>query len=107
MVLFLDLFDPFIFRYGAHAFVKDQDGSNIESFLESQINDDTNDLQGVNPIVALLSKLLDDRDLDIRTKVTEGLCKLMMSKVIASPKLFTRLILMWYNPVTDANGRLR
>ena len=50
-----------------------------------------------NPIVAKLSELLDDRDLDVRTKVAEGLCKLMMSKVITSSKLFTRLILMWYN----------
>ena len=60
-----------------------------------------------NPIVAKLSELLDDRDLDVRTKVAEGLCKLMMSKVITSSKLFTRLILMWYNPVTNPNGRLR
>jgi hypothetical protein len=68
-----------------------------------------NDLnaQGGNPVVAILSKLLDDRDLDLRTLVTEGLCKLMMSKVITSAKLFTRLILMWYNPVTEANGKLR
>ena len=54
-----------------------------------------------------LGELLDDRDLDVRTKVAEGLCKLMMSKVITSSKLFTRLILMWYNPVTNPNGRLR
>ena len=105
--------------YGANAFVDQEsindDGTNkIESLLESQISSltstlgvESDNLQGVNPIVALLSKLLDDRDLDIRTKVTEGLCKLMLSKVIASSKLFTRLILMWYNPVTDANGRLR
>ena len=101
--------------YGAHAFVDQESGhadgsssANIESLLESQmITKEESEIQGVNPIVALLSKLLDDRDLDIRTKVTEGLCKLMMSKVIASSKLFTRLILMWYNPVTDANGRLR
>ena len=109
----LEVIFDLLMWYGAYAFVdqdgNDGNGSNIESFLESQINPDTggNDLQGVNPIVALLSKLLDDRDLDIRTKVTEGLCKLMMSKVIASSKLFMRLILMWYNPVTDANGRLR
>ena len=106
----LEVIFDLLMWYGAYAFVdqdgNDGNGSNIESFLESQINAD-NDLQGVNPIVALLSKLLDDRDLDIRTKVTEGLCKLMMSKVIASSKLFMRLILMWYNPVTDANGRLR
>ena len=64
-------------------------------------------LQVGNPVVSKLSELLDDRDLEVRTKVAEGLCKLMMSKVITSSRLFTRLILMWYNPVTDANGRLR
>ena len=31
----------------------------------------------------------------------------MMSKVITSAKLFTRLILMWYNPVTETHGKLR
>ena len=41
-----------------------------------------------------LGELLDDRDLEVRTKVAEGLCKLMMSKVITSSKLFTRLILV-------------
>ena len=40
-------------------------------------------------------------------QVTEGLCKLMLSKVITSAKLFTRLILMWYNPVTESHGKLR
>ena len=51
-------------------------------------------LSGGNPVVAKLSELLDDRDLEVRTKVAEGLCKLMMSKVITSSKLFTRLILV-------------
>lgn len=84
--------------YGVSVFV-DQ-----ESMLDQSIEDQE---KGSNPILSKLSELLDDRDLDVRTKVTEGLCKLMMSKVITSSKLFTRLILMWYNPVTDTNGKLR
>ena len=58
-------------------------------------------------MVAILSQLLDDPDIDIRTRVAEGLCKLMMCGAIVGPKLFTRLILIWYNPVTEADGKLR
>ena len=63
--------------------------------------------QGGNSVVAILSQLLDDPDLEIRTLVTEGLCKLMLCGSIASPKLFSRLILIWYNPMTEADGKLR
>merc|ERR1712223_2013899 len=56
---------------------------------------------------AILSQLLDDPDIEIRTRVAEGLCKLMMCGSISSPKLFTRLILIWYNPITEADGKLR
>ena len=113
------IFD-FLMWYGPQAFM-DQDsldnGHTMETVLDMQLSEvynqassnlsDNADAQGANPVVAILSKLLDDRDLEIRTKVTEGLCKLMLSKVITSAKLFTRLILMWYNPVTEASGKLR
>merc|ERR1719211_483843 len=62
---------------------------------------------GGNSVVAILSQLLDDPDIEIRTRVAEGLCKLMMCGSISSPKLFTRLILIWYNPITEADGKLR
>ena len=62
---------------------------------------------GGNSVVAILSQLLDDPDIEIRTRVAEGLCKLLMCGSISSPKLFTRLILMWYNPITEADGKLR
>lgn len=87
--------------YGVASFTEQESMFETSSFSEDDAS------QSGNPIVSKLSELLDDRDLEVRTKVTEGLCKLMMSKVITSSKLFTRLILMWYNPVTDANGRLR
>jgi len=112
----LEVIFDLLMWYGLQAFL-DTECDNIESVLDSTLTDtytqggnlSFNDLsvQGANPIVAVISKLLDDRDLDIRTKVTEGLCKLMMSKVITSAKLFTRLILMWYNPVTETHGKLR
>ena len=51
--------------------------------------------QGGNSVVTILSQMLDDPNLEIRTVVTEGLCKLMLCGAIASPKLFSRLILIW------------
>ena len=43
----------------------------------------------------------------LRTLVAEGLCKLILSGAITSNKLFTRLILMWCNPVNDANIKMK
>ena len=31
----------------------------------------------------------------------------MMCGAIASPKLISRLLLVWYNPITEANGKLQ
>ena len=93
--------------------------SNIDSLLESELSDTTSykeghrltqaelNTQGGNSVVAILSKLLDDQDLEIRTKVAEGLCKLLMIGSISSAKLFQRLILMWYNPLAESDGKLR
>ena len=130
----LEVIFDLLMWYGPQSFMDDDSiasGRTLESVLDSQLSDvyaqvrqlllsstvvdvtfqggNVNDLNipGVHPVVAILGKLLDDRDLEIRTKVTEGLCKLMMSKVITSAKLFTRLILMWYNPVTEVSGKLR
>ena len=95
----LEVIFDLLMWYGILAF-NDQD-STLESMFESQ--EDALNLSSAlaldvsqvgNPVVAKLSELLDDRDLEVRTKVAEGLCKLMMSKVITSSKLFTRLILV-------------
>ncbi|KAL0203816.1 hypothetical protein M9458_001834, partial [Cirrhinus mrigala] len=37
----------------------------------------------------------------------EGLAKLMYCGRISSPKLLSRLVLLWYNPVTEDDQRLR
>ncbi len=58
--------------------------------------------------MAFLVPLLNDPDGEVRSKVVEGMCKLLMSGVISSPKLLQRLILMWYNPaVADEEGKMR
>ena len=44
---------------------------------------------------------------DIRTVCAEGLAKLMLSGRLVSSKVMSRLILLWYNPVTEDDTRLR
>ena len=51
--------------------------------------------QGGNSVVAILTKILDEPDLELRTEVAEGLCKLLMIGSINSPKLLSRLLLIW------------
>ena len=92
--------------------VQDDELSNLESALDSEQGcsmptQKQFETHGGNSVVAILSQLLDDPDIEIRTRVAEGLCKLMMCGSISSPKLFTRLILIWYNPITEADGKLR
>uniref|UniRef100_A0A8C5LK80 Non-SMC condensin I complex subunit G n=1 Tax=Leptobrachium leishanense TaxID=445787 RepID=A0A8C5LK80_9ANUR len=44
---------------------------------------------------------------EIRTETAEGLAKLMFSGRLISAKLLSRLVLLWYNPVTEEDTKLR
>lgn len=44
---------------------------------------------------------------DLRTETAEGLAKLMYTGRITSAKMLSRLVLLWYNPVTEDDTRLR
>ena len=93
----------------------DEELSSIESVLSGtsvfkrgqNLTQDEIDNHGGSGVVAVLSQLLDEPDIETRTLVIEGLCKLMMCGSIASPKLISRLLLVWYNPITEVNGKLR
>merc|ERR1719392_642851 len=63
--------------------------------------------QGGNSVVAILTKILDEPNLELRTEVAEGLRKLLMIGSINSPKLLSRLLLIWYNPMTESDSKLR
>ncbi|XP_033871487.3 condensin complex subunit 3-like [Acipenser ruthenus] len=61
----------------------------------------------VNNILSLLLGFLDSEVPELRTETVEGLAKLMFSGRLVSAKLLSRLILLWYNPVTEDDTRLR
>ncbi|XP_051994084.1 condensin complex subunit 3 [Xyrauchen texanus] len=58
-------------------------------------------------ILKMLSDFLDSEICELRTETAEGLAKLMFCGRIVSPKLLSRLVLLWYNPVTEDDLRLR
>lgn len=61
----------------------------------------------VQSILKMLSEFLDSEVCELRTETAEGLAKLMYCGRILSPKLLSRLVLLWYNPVTEDDQRLR
>ncbi|KAM8772341.1 condensin complex subunit 3 [Acanthopagrus schlegelii] len=58
-------------------------------------------------ILVMLSEFLDSEVSDLRTETAEGLAKLMYTGRISSAKMLSRLVLLWYNPVTEDDMRLR
>ncbi|XP_041789440.1 condensin complex subunit 3 isoform X2 [Chelmon rostratus] len=58
-------------------------------------------------IIVMLSDFLDSEVSDLRTETAEGLAKLMYTGRISSAKMLSRLVLLWYNPVTEDDTRLR
>ncbi len=44
---------------------------------------------------------------EVRTVAAEGLAKLLLSGRVVSHKLLSRLLLLWYNPITEDDTHLR
>nr|XP_006813156.1 PREDICTED: condensin complex subunit 3-like [Saccoglossus kowalevskii] len=58
-------------------------------------------------VLNIMTTLLDCESSEIRTVAAEGLCKLLLSGRIVSSKLISRLVILWYNPITEDDTRLR
>ena len=66
----------------------------MESYLATLTQSELN-TQGGNSVVAILTKILDEPDSELKTEVAEGLCKLLMVDSINSPKVLSCLLLIW------------
>ncbi|XP_065490302.1 condensin complex subunit 3 isoform X1 [Caloenas nicobarica] len=61
----------------------------------------------IHNLLQLLSGFLDSEFSELRTEAAEGVAKLMFFGRLISAKLLSHLILLWYNPVTEEDTRLR
>ncbi|KAM6261729.1 condensin complex subunit 3 [Porphyrio hochstetteri] len=61
----------------------------------------------LNSLLQLLSSFLDSEFSELKTEAAEGIARLMFSGRLTSAKLLSRLVLLWYNPVTEEDTQLR
>ncbi|KAI0235791.1 Condensin complex subunit 3 [Lamellibrachia satsuma] len=69
--------------------------------------DDTNRRNCAQNVVSFLIGLLESESSEVRCMVAEGLAKLMLCGRVVSSKLLSRLLLLWYNPITEDDALLR
>uniref|UniRef100_A0A8C5SYH6 Non-SMC condensin I complex subunit G n=1 Tax=Malurus cyaneus samueli TaxID=2593467 RepID=A0A8C5SYH6_9PASS len=74
---------------------------------EDEQQEEEEETATVNSLLKLLSGFLDSEFSELRTEAAEGIAKLMFSGRLISAKLLSRLVLLWYNPVTEEDTRLR
>ncbi|NXS56028.1 CND3 protein, partial [Brachypteracias leptosomus] len=80
-----------------------ENGEQESKTLEEEEDDNAT----IHNLLQLLSNLLDSEFSELRTEAAEGIAKLMFSGRLISAKLLSRLVLLWYNPVTEEDTRLR
>ncbi|CAG9559116.1 unnamed protein product [Danaus chrysippus] len=97
--------------HGAYVF-----GDNTETIETStnrsndSINPDESALvssQANSNIIVLLTKLIDSAYPSYRLITVEGLCRLMYLEYLDSPYVLSKLILLWFNPVSEEEDVLR
>ncbi|XP_068133982.1 condensin complex subunit 3 [Hyperolius riggenbachi] len=92
---------------------EEEEGTDKASETEKPESSDKTDdefkteTSAMNSILKMFSDFLDSEVTEIRTETAEGLAKLMFSGRLISAKLLSRLVLLWYNPVTEEDTKLR
>ncbi|NXL06508.1 CND3 protein, partial [Mesembrinibis cayennensis] len=98
--------EPFKARRGNDSQSEDAH-SRTENCEEQSETIEKEDSAMIHSLLQLLSGFLDSEFSELRTEAAEGIAKLMFSGRLLSAKLLSRLVLLWYNPVTEEDIRLR
>ncbi|NXJ89840.1 CND3 protein, partial [Corythaixoides concolor] len=99
--------EPFKTRRGNDSQSEDAHVRTENCEEESETIEEEEEAATVHSLLQLLSSFLDSEFSELRTEAAEGVAKLMFSGRLISAKLLSRLILLWYNPVTEEDTRLR
>ncbi|NWX45798.1 CND3 protein, partial [Steatornis caripensis] len=99
--------EPFKARRGNdsqcdNAHIRTENGEEVSETTEEEEETST-----AHSLLQLLSGFLDSEFSELRTEAAEGIAKLMFSGRLISAKLLSHLVLLWYNPVTEEDTRLR
>ncbi|NWH26763.1 CND3 protein, partial [Grus americana] len=99
--------EPFKARRGNDSQSEDAHTRTENCEEESETVEEEEETATVHSLLQLLSSFLDSEFSELRTEAAEGIAKLMFSGRLISAKLLSRLVLLWYNPVTEEDTRLR
>ncbi|XP_014792552.1 PREDICTED: condensin complex subunit 3 [Calidris pugnax] len=99
--------EPFKARRGSDSQSEDAQIRTENCEEESETKEEEEETATVHRLLQLLSGFLDSEFSELRTEAAEGIAKLMFSGRLISAKLLSRLVLLWYNPVTEEDTRLR
>ncbi|XP_067944835.1 condensin complex subunit 3-like isoform X2 [Watersipora subatra] len=77
----------------------------LENNEEDGMNLDTT--RSANTLIQIFVDCLEDESSVVRTLCAKGLAKLLVTGKVVSSKLLSRLILLWYNPVTEEDVTLK
>ncbi|XP_009908748.2 condensin complex subunit 3 [Dryobates pubescens] len=99
--------EPFKTRRGSYSESEDILLGTENSKEESEKKEEEENTATVNSLLQLLSTFLDSEFSELRTVAAEGIAKLMFSGRLVSAKLLSRLVLLWYSPMTEEDARLR
>lgn len=70
-------------------------------------DDEQENMEATGKIMSVMTSLLDHDESDVYTLAVEGFCKLYMTGHILSAKLFSKLLIMYYSPLTENDVKLR
>uniref|UniRef100_A0A3Q1MNV6 Non-SMC condensin I complex subunit G n=1 Tax=Bos taurus TaxID=9913 RepID=A0A3Q1MNV6_BOVIN len=84
-----------------------KEGAEINSSEEQESKESEEETAIAKNVLKLLSDFLDSEVSELRTGAAEGLAKLMFSGLLVSSRILSHLVLLWYNPVTEEDIRLR
>ncbi|KAF1538013.1 Condensin complex subunit 3, partial [Eudyptes schlegeli] len=99
--------EPFKARRGNNSQSEDAHIRTENCEEESETIEEEEETATIHSLLQLLSGFLDSEFSELRTEAAEGIAKLMFSGRLISAKLLSRLVLLWYNPVTEEDIRLR
>jgi len=70
-------------------------------------NEEEGDTSAAESVLGVLIMFLQDESSDLRSIVAEGMAKVMITGRVVSPNVLSRLIILWYNPISEDDAQLR
>lgn len=97
----------FIMAYSLNRLISSEDDLIEQQQTSRRSINETSRAEASTKILSIMTSLLDSDDSETYTTAVEGFCKLFMTGHMLSAKLFSKLLIMYYSPMTENDTQLR